>query len=312
MKITEPQLRKLIRETRQPNVYPDDHKMHPESGKPLHWANSDDTTSRLTTDFLESKYASGGAHQWEDSFYGQGSQYHLGEVTPKEAREYIQGPINEPGWFVVQYTGGLDDYPQLWGPYDEKWRAWETFPPRNVMTQSAVSESQLRVMIREQVQQLSLDLPVPEQDREMPVEGKTHKDCGGTFTEMSINDDWDGTRTCNRCGTKIPAHLSPRSPQSRMIQEQTDNPYAYNKLRKAEQGLHAWDRAAAGNRGPDTGKQMANYTDFSEGWAINEDGFDLDACENGAQRRGWEAFEEYGPDSSVDEAFEDLGLEYGF
>lgn len=98
----------------------------------------------------------------------------------------------------------------------------------------------------------------------------------------------------------------------KLVQEQINNPYDYNKLRLAEQGLHAWDRAAAGNRGPDTGKQMANYADFSEGWDIAEDGFDIDSCENGAQRRGWKAFETHGEELYVDQAFEQLGLEYGF
>jgi len=126
MKITKRQLRKLIREI----AFPDDHKMHPRAGKPLHWAKTDNQQSRLIVDFLESKYFVDGAPQWVDSFYGDDSQYHLGEVTGWEARKYIQGTVDEPGWFVVQYTGGLDDYPQLWGPYDEKWQAWRTFPPR--------------------------------------------------------------------------------------------------------------------------------------------------------------------------------------
>ena len=98
----------------------------------------------------------------------------------------------------------------------------------------------------------------------------------------------------------------------RPIREQANNPYQYNKLRQAEQDLHAWDRAAAGNRGEPTGKQMANFADFSEGWGIAEDGFDIDSCENGAERRGWKAFEEHGGELYVDQAFEQMGFEYGF
>ena len=27
--------------------------------------------------------------------------------------------------------------------------------------------------------------------------------CGGKFKELSIYDDWDGKRTCNKCGIRV-------------------------------------------------------------------------------------------------------------
>ena len=84
------------------------------------------------------------------------------------------------------------------------------------------------------------------------------------------------------------------------------------QLRKLIREQVAWDRVAAGNKGPDTGKQMANFADFCAGWDVNENGLDIDSCENRAERRGWEAFEVYGDEFDVEEAFEQSGFEYGF
>lgn len=54
----------------------------------------------------------------------------------------------------------------------------------------------------------------------------------------------------------------------RLIREQVDNPYNYNRLRKAEQDLHSWENQRHQRRQPELDEDDLFNTGFED--AINE------------------------------------------
>jgi len=66
----------------------------------------------------------------------------------------------------------------------------------------------------------------------------------------------------------------------KLVREQTDNPYAYNRLRKAEQDLHAWERKQQEKKQQRTAPDLNDGDDadhlYNSGFedAINERGLE--------------------------------------
>ncbi|MHC4212463.1 MAG: hypothetical protein ACYSWP_03715 [Planctomycetota bacterium] len=64
-----------------------------------------------------------------------------------------------------------------------------------------ITKRQLRKIIKEEIKAMGEET----KDAALNKQTNTHKNCGGEFKEMSLYDDWHGTRTCSKCGKSVPA-----------------------------------------------------------------------------------------------------------